>query len=285
MSARPGRDAQPAPRRAQVGGRDLPAAIAVGLLLAALFIGSLWWHPLAFTAVVAALALLAYVEADRVLRAVGRRIEVPVLGVATLLMLFGAYRAGSSGQIVGLLALLLGGLLWLLAEADRDGVIDRLGLTLLFGLWVGFLASFGVVLVQRPDAPVVVLAVIGSTVLGDIGAWAVGVAIGRHKVAPSVSPNKTWEGLVGGLLVAVAGAALVLPMLTDALDMTAAAVLGLACALAGFFGDLMESMLKRGLGVKDLGALLPGHGGVLDRVDGILLALPVGTFALELLVG
>jgi phosphatidate cytidylyltransferase len=266
-----------------VGGRNLPMAIAVGLGLAALFLGSLFWHPAAFSAVVAGLTLVAYVESDQVLRDVDLRLDTPVLIVATLVMLFGAYEVGHAGQAVGVGVLVLGSVLWQLSDAKRTDVARRLSMTLLFGLWVGFLASFAVLLVNRPDGAVAVLAVIGAVVLTDIGGFAFGVWLGRHKIAPSVSPNKTWEGLFGGVLVALLGAVLVLPRIGDTFDVTTAAVLAVTCGLAGFLGDLTESMIKRDLGVKDLGRVLPGHGGILDRVDGIIFALPVGYYAVTLL--
>jgi phosphatidate cytidylyltransferase len=290
MSRRPAEDAPPAAggngrRGGMVGGRNLPLAIAVGLVLAGLFLGSLFWHPAAFTALVAVLTTVAYLESGRVLEAVEVRLEVPVLVVATLLMLFGAYQARHAGQAVGVLVLLLGGVVWLFADATRRDVVRTLGTTLLFGLWVGFLASFAVLLVNRPvGGPLVVLAVAGAAIFTDIGGYAFGVALGRHKVAPSISPNKTWEGLLGGLAVATSTGALVLPLLGDTFDPLSAAVVVLVCGIASFLGDLAESMIKRDLGVKDLGSVLPGHGGVLDRVDGILFALPVGFFAVELLV-
>jgi phosphatidate cytidylyltransferase len=265
-----------APSRRVVGGRNLPVAIAVGVVLAGVFLGSLWWHALAFVAVVAVAATLAYVESGRVLAGVGRRLLVPVLVVATVAMLGGAYLAGPGGIVPGLLVLFAGAVGTQLVARDRRGVVDTLGLTALFGLWVGLLASYGVLLVVRPDGPVVVAAVVGAAVLSDIGAYGFGVAFGRHKLAPSISPAKSWEGLVGGLLVAAAAAAIVLPLLGDTFTPAPAALFGVAIGLAAALGDLVESLLKRDLGVKDLGDLLPGHGGVLDRVDGILLALPVG---------
>jgi phosphatidate cytidylyltransferase len=266
-----------------VGGRNLPVAIAVGIGLAVLFLGSLFWHPAAFSVVVAALAMTAYVESDRVLRTIGLRVETPVLIVSTLVMLFGAYHAGQTGQAIGVAVLVLGGVVWQLSDSSRTDVSRRLSMTWLFGLWVGFLASFGVLLVNRPDGAVAVLAVIGAVVLTDIGGFAFGVTMGRHHIAPSISPNKTWEGLIGGLVVAVGAGMAILPLFGETFDVLSAGALALTCGLAGFVGDLAESMLKRDLGVKDLGQVLPGHGGILDRVDGIIFALPVGYYAVELL--
>jgi phosphatidate cytidylyltransferase len=265
-------------------GRNLPAAIGVGVALAAVFLVSLFWHPVAFALVVGVLATLAYAESGVVLRRVGVRIEVPVLIVATYVMLFGAYQARHAGQVIGIAVLFLGAVLWSLTDRQRRAVVETISATMLFGLWIGFLASFAVLLVSRTTAGALgVLGVIGAAILTDIGGYAVGAPLGRHPVAPRVSPNKTWEGLVGGLLIAVVVAAVALPLLGDVFTPLGAAVLALVCGVASIIGDLVESMVKRDLGVKDLGDLLPGHGGVLDRVDGILFALPAGFFAVELL--
>lgn len=270
--------------RAVVGGRNLPVAIAVGLLLAGAFLGSLAWHPLAFTTVVAALAVVAMVEIGRVLADTGRRVDVPVLVGAVLAMLYGAYLAGSAGLLAGVVALLLGTVLRALADPRRARVAERLGLTVLFGLWVGLLAAFAPLLVDRPSGTVIVLAVVGGAILSDIGGYAFGVTLGRHKLAPVLSPNKTWEGLAGAVALPVVLAALVLPQIDEVFTPISAALLAGLASLAAMAGDLAESMLKRDLEVKDLGDVLPGHGGILDRVDGILFALPVGTLAAELLL-
>lgn len=270
-------------RRRDVGGRDLPVAIVVGLVLAGIFLGSLFWHPVAFAAVVAVLTTLAYVEVGRVLRPVGLDVVIPVLLLSTAVMLFGAYQARHAGQAVGVTVLFVSGVLWLLVDAGRRDVVRTLATTVLFGLWVGFLASYAVLLVNRDDGAVVVLGVIGAAIFSDIGGYAFGVAFGRRPIAPSVSPNKTWEGFLGGLLVATVLAVIVLPLVSDTFGHLEAAVLAVVCGAAAFVGDLVESMIKRDLGVKDLGDLLPGHGGVLDRVDGILVALPVGFYAVEIL--
>jgi phosphatidate cytidylyltransferase len=265
-----------------VGGRNLLVAIAVGLGLAGVFLGSLFWDPLAFAVVVAVVATLAILESARVLRGVGERPIVPVLVLASLLMIGGSYYVGNRGQVVGVAVLLLGSFVWPMADEHRHDVVRQIGTTTFLGLWIGLLASYAVLLVDRPGGPVVVLAVIGAAVLTDIGGYAFGVTLGRHKVAPSVSPNKSWEGLIGGIAVAVALAAGVLPLLGDTFTPASAALLAGVCGAASFIGDLAESMVKRDLGIKDLGSLLPGHGGILDRVDGILLALPVGYLVMEL---
>lgn len=270
--------------RGMVGGRNLPLAIGVGLLLAAIFLGSLFWDGRAFVAVVAALTVVGYLEASKVLRPLGHRLMAPVAIAATIVMLAGAYLQGATGQAAGVGVLLVGSVLWTLGDRRRRDVVASLGVTVLFGLWVGYLASYAVLLVDRDSGPMLVLAVIGSAAVADIGAYAFGVPFGRHKLAPTVSPNKSWEGFVGGLLIAGILGATLLPYLSELFTPWTGAVLAVACGLASSIGDLAESLIKRDLGVKDLGGVLPGHGGVLDRVDGILFALPVGTYLVDLLL-
>lgn len=267
-----------------VGGRNLPVAIASGVLLAGAFLGSLFWHPAAFTAVVCTLLVIALFESSSVLA----EIDVPMLAIpatiGALTTTIGAYHDGPNGQVVGMATLFLVTVGWMLVSRDRREVVRTLTMTLFFGVWVGLLASYAILLATRGVEPrVATLGIIGGAVVGDIGGFAFGVAFGRHKVAPSVSPNKTWEGLIGGIAVAAVLGALVLPAVGDLFDTGTGAAIGAFSAFGGFVGDLVESMLKRDLGVKDLGRIIPGHGGVLDRVDGILVALPLGYYVLELL--
>lgn len=289
ITSEPSSPEAPTPRAAEVpaapaGGRNLPIAIAVGLVLGVVLIGSLFWDPIAFTLVVAVFVVLANIEAAAELRSMGVTVSVPPLLLGGMAIVFGAYRSGHAGQAVGILVLFLGTIAWLLADPHRTDVVRNLTLTLMLGVWTAYLASFGVLLIGREtDGPVAVLAVAGAAVFGDIGGYAVGVRFGQHKIAPQVSPNKTVEGLVGGLVVASVLAAVILPRIGDLFTVTTAIAIALVSVLAGFLGDLTESMIKRDLGVKDFGRFLPGHGGVLDRVDGLLVALPIGFFAITLL--
>lgn len=268
---------------ARKGGRDLPVAIASGVLLVGLFLGSLFWHPAAFTAVVGALVVVGLIETSRTLREAREPVALPVVLVASVVLIAGAYAAARIGQVVGLLTLFVGAAAWELADGERTKVIRTIGNTCFLGLWVGFLASYAVLLATLDSEPVVAtLAVVGGAIVADVGAYFAGTTFGRHAIAPTVSPNKTWEGLLGGLLLAAALGALVLPLVGERFDVWSAAAVAAIAGLAGFFGDLFESMFKRDLGVKDMGAIIPGHGGVLDRVDGILVALPVGYYFLLL---
>lgn len=266
------------------GGRNLPAAIATGVLLAAVMIFSIFIHPLAFTSLIAMFVVIAVIESGAVLREQGVPLAVPAVLVGGLVTIFGAYQSFHAGQVVGILVTFVGIVVWLLADPERDRVVQTITTSMFFGLWTAFLASFGVLLVTTQDiGPAAVLLVTGGAIFGDIGGFVFGSKFGRTRVAPSVSPNKTVEGLVGGIVTAAVVAGAAIPLINDEFTIAVAAAVGALCAFAGFIGDLTESMIKRDLGIKDLGALIPGHGGMLDRVDGLLFALPVGFYTVMLL--
>lgn len=273
--------AQP-PTAAPRQGRDLVAATTVGAVLVALLALALALPPWALTVLVGALLVAAHLELGAVLGGLGRPIQTDVLVVSSIVLLVATQWLGAQGQVIGLVALTVLALLRALASRDRSDVLGTVARTVLLGAWVTGLASFALLL-RAMDAPVVALAtVLGATAAGDIAAYAVGSRLGRRPLAPAVSPNKTWEGVVGGLTAAAVVGALVLP-LAGADGAPAGALVGVIVGIAALLGDLVVSMVKRDLGVKDLGRLLPGHGGVLDRVDGLLLALPVGYALLALL--
>jgi phosphatidate cytidylyltransferase len=148
--------------------------------------------------------------------------------------------------------------------------------------WVPLMAAFLGLLLLRPHGEWYLLATIALTVSNDIGAYAFGNRFGRTKLAPHASPAKTWEGFLGGLLTVVVLAALITARGGE-FTVVSAVVFGAALVVAATLGDLVESLVKRDLGVKDLGAFIPGHGGVMDRMDGILFALPTAHLVLTLL--
>jgi phosphatidate cytidylyltransferase len=256
-------------------GRDLVAATAVGVVLIAALVAALLLPRWVLTLLIGMLVIAAYLELAPLLAKLGRPVHPDVLVVSALVLLPATHIAGLRGQAVGFAVLVVAALLRSLADRRRRDVLGTVSRTVLIGAWLGGLASYALLL-RGLDRPIVMLAtVIGAAAIGDTAAYLVGSRFGRHAVAPSVSPNKTWEGLVGGLIGASAFGAAVLP-LDGSSHALRGAVIGVLIGSAGFLGDLVASMVKRDLGVKDLGRLLPGHGGVLDRVDALLFALPVG---------
>ena len=262
-------------------GRNLPVAIASGLLLAGVFLGTLFFSVPAFLVFWALLVVIALFELDKAFRSKGLRPALPVAIGSGLVILFGAYYSGPTGQSLGLVLLLLGSMAWTLLDADRSQVAASLGATCLMGLWVPFLASFVGPMLVRPDGIWYVMAAVALVVSGDIGAYGFGYGFGKHKMAPTISPAKTWEGFAGGWLTVLVVAALITARVPG-FDLPLALVFGTAVFLAGTAGDLAESMVKRDLGVKDLGGIVPGHGGIMDRADAVIFALPVAHAVLSL---
>ncbi len=257
-------------------GRNLPVAIAVGLTLGALFLGTLFINAYAFLIFVALLICVGLLELDRALRPTGLRPATPIAVVGGLVCFFAAYESGTDGQVLGLTIVVFGSALWVLLDPQRgEAAVPSLGVTLLMALWVPFLASYIGLLLARPDGGRwYLMMAIALAVTNDIGAYAFGNRLGRHKMAPSVSPGKTWEGLVGGWLTVLLLAATVTTRTVPGVDLIPALVIGTGITIAATIGDLAESLVKRDLGLKDLGTVLPGHGGVMDRVDAILFCLP-----------
>jgi phosphatidate cytidylyltransferase len=268
------------------GGRDMPVAIISAVLLAALLLGTLFWSPAAFTALVLVLVLVAVVETGRAFRRRALETATPVVLVASVVLLVGAYQAGAAGQAVGVAVRVLGAFVWEMVDSERREVVRVVAATVFLGLWLPFLGSYAVLLVRwQPDAWVAILAAVAVPVISDIGAFAIGTHYGRRRLAPSLSPKKTWEGLLGGLAVALVLAVAILPFLGtgELFSPLSAAVFAITVGIAGALGDLTESMVKRELGLKDIGGFIPGHGGILDRVDSILFALPTAYYVLVIL--
>jgi phosphatidate cytidylyltransferase len=271
------------------GGRDMPVAIASGVFLVVLFIGTILWHPAAFTAFITVLALIGVLETTRSLRKTGIGVAIPVVLTAAVVLLVGTYSArGPLGQAVGVAVLFLGAAIWELSDSGREQVLERIAATTLVGIWIPFLASYAILLVLRPvDGWLAVLATVGVAVLVDVGAFVVGTRMGRRKLAPSISPGKSWEGVAGGIGITALLALVLLPWMGTGELFTplTAVIFAVIVGAAGILGDLIESMVKRDLDIKDFGGIIPGHGGVLDRVDSLLIALPTGYYVLAVVAG
>jgi phosphatidate cytidylyltransferase len=278
----PGREsARPANRRR--AGRDLPAAFAVGGALAAMVLASLLvWRPL-FLAVIALAICAATWELGRAVRGTGARPPVPPLLAGGVAMAVAAWFYGPQALSIGLLVTVLAVMVWRLVDGPAGYQRDVSAATLIV-VYVPFLGGFAALLGAPDDGHWRVLVMIGVVVLTDTGGYVAGVFFGRHPMAPAVSPSKTWEGLIGSLLAAAAGGALGLAGFF-AVDWWWGAGFGLLVAVAAVLGDLTESALKRDLGVKDMSDLLPGHGGVMDRLDSILFAAPAAYLLLSVLAG
>jgi phosphatidate cytidylyltransferase len=262
-------------------GRDLRAAVAVGVGLVAVIVASLLlWRP-AFLAVLVAAILVAVVELTRALRA-GRFAPplVPLL-VGALIMEGLAWSRGPTGLVVGFLLTSLAVLLWPLGDGPA-GYLKDAASGVLVALYVPLLAGFAVLLLTPDDGAARVLAFIATVVASDVGGYTAGVLFGKHRMAPSISPKKSWEGMAGSVLACMLVAT---PFVVLALDgpWWGGLVFGAALAVSATVGDLGESLIKRDLGIKDMGNLLPGHGGIMDRLDSLLPSAAVAYLLLSVL--
>jgi phosphatidate cytidylyltransferase len=200
-------------------------------------------------------------------------------------MLAGAYAKGEAAMMFMLVLGVVLSFLWYMAAAPkaRTNVIANVGVTVLGLAYVPFLAGFIFVILTAGDSGrSLMLAVLGLTFLNDIAAFGFGSIWGSRPLAPTVSPKKSLEGLLGGTFVTILLAIAFVPSIDG---MTVVRSVGLAIVVCVFapLGDLAESLLKRDLGIKDMGNVLPGHGGVLDRIDSALFVVPAAFYFLRLI--
>jgi phosphatidate cytidylyltransferase len=279
-------------RRSPGAERDVPAAFMTGLILAALAIGSLLIGETAF-AVVATLAIL--VAQGELFGVMVRHHRQPATAVGLMtgaLIMIGAATQGEAA-IPAMFALgVIATFVWYMAipAAVRTDVMANLGLTVLNMAWIPLMGAYLVATLDLPDGVALVIAVIGLTFVFDTAAFLVGSVWGgsffQRALAPNVSPKKSIEGLVGATLVTIVIAVALVPSFIDVLADDRLGALGLAVviSLAATLGDLAESLIKRDLAIKDMGSVLPGHGGVLDRIDSLLFVAPAAYLLLRVIL-
>lgn len=254
-------------------GRNLPAAIGVGATLGAIVVVPLLvWRPAFLFVVLAAMGLGVWEMVRAVGRDGGPRPPLVPLLAGTVAMTVLAWFAGAEAVTLGLVLTVLATMVWRLADGPYGYQRDLLT-AILIAVYVPFLGSFAVLLDRPADGAYRVIVTLAAVVLSDTGGYVAGVFLGRHPMAPTVSPKKSWEGAVGSLVCAATGGALMLLYLFH-VPWWHGALFGLGVSAASVLGDLAESLLKRDLKVKDMSHLLPGHGGLMDRLDSVLFAVP-----------
>ncbi|NHA67005.1 phosphatidate cytidylyltransferase [Phycicoccus flavus] len=267
------RSAGAEPRRVPSAGRDLRAAIGVGLMLGALVIATLVLDARAFLVVLALAIATGSWEVRRAVAAKSMRVPLAPLLLGTVGMVVSAYLRGAEALVLTFGLTVVGLLVWRVADG-LDGAARDLAASCLAAFYPAFLGGFASLMLAEPDGRQRIITFVLVTVASDVGGYAAGVFLGRHPMAPSLSPKKSWEGFAGSVLTcAVVGAAAVPPLLGG--PWWAGAALGLVTAAAATSGDLIESSIKRDLGIKDMGNLLPGHGGLMDRLDSLVVVAPV----------
>jgi phosphatidate cytidylyltransferase len=269
-------EAAPAPSGR--AGRNLPVATGVGLGLGGLVLGTLYTYKPIFLGVVMVVIVGGQCELVRALRAKSLAAPIVPLTVGAVSILVLAYTNGREAMTVAMLLTALAVVVWRAVEG-AEGMLADIGGSLLALIYVGFLAGFAALMLAPTDGSRRVTTFIATVVASDVGGYAFGVLLGKHLMVPSVSPKKSWEGLVGSAVACMACGSILFVTLMHA-DWWQGVVFGLSIVCSATLGDLGESMIKRDLGIKDMGHLLPGHGGLMDRLDSLLPSAPVAWLVL-----
>lgn len=270
-------------KKASKAGRNLPAAIGVALLLGAAIIVSLLTVRYLFIGIIAVAIAVGTFEFAGVLRRVaGIRVAmIPVL-VGGQAMIWLAWPFGREGALTAFVLTVLACLLWRLPGGAR-GYLRDISASTFAAAYLPLFGAFAAMLVPPHDGVGRVLTFLIGVVASDTGGYIAGVLGGKHPMAPSISPKKTWEGFGGSLVGGVVAGALTLSLLLDG-HVWQGVIFGVAIVLTATLGDLVESLIKRDLGVKDMGTLLPGHGGIMDRLDSLLPSAVVSWLLLSAFV-
>ncbi|MFC3851181.1 phosphatidate cytidylyltransferase [Corynebacterium hansenii] len=268
----------PKPRNS--AGRNVPVAIAMGVFLGSLVIGSLFLGPWAWYVLVAGAAALGTWEVAQRLRESDWMLPRPVLILGGQSMIWLSWPMGVRGIAVGLVATLISLLvsrlfLYGANEAPRNWLRD-VGVGCFVILWIPLCLAFAASLARMPTPgdvnPVwVIVAFMLCVVANDVGGYIAGVFFGKHPMAPAVSPKKSWEGFAGSVAFGAAVGVACAVLLLDA-PWWFGLALGILLVVSATLGDLVESQFKRDLGIKDMSTMIPGHGGLMDRLDGMLPA-------------
>jgi phosphatidate cytidylyltransferase len=267
-------------RKKSRAGRNLPAAIAVGAAIGFTIIAILIWDRYLWVFLLTAAMPLATHEVVRRLREADYVIPVIPLLAGGELMVWLAWYFHAVGALAGFGITAVVCMFWRLAlgaSSARDGSADSpsgnylrdVAATVFVAAWVPLFASFSVLLAYPTNGSARVFCLMIGVVASDVGGYAVGVLFGKHPMVPSISPNKSWEGLAGSLFFGITAVTLTATRLIHQ-PAWVGLLLGLTIVATATLGDLVESQIKRDLGIKDMGRILPGHGGLMDRLDGTL---------------
>ena len=265
-----------------VGRTDVQSKVLVGVVLGGIALACLFYSRLTLLILLLVLALVAGGELFRLARARGAR-PVPLVGLAGVAAAYiVAYQQGPAAPedlpLVVAAAFVLTAAA-VLMRRDREGAIRSIASTVFVVIYVGLMGSYMMAMRSSPDGFRIVLTFGLLVVLNDVGSWAVGRTIGKRPLAPQISPSKTWEGALGGALVTLIVALLAGIGFDPPITVGRGLVLAALVVLVAPLGDLFESMLKRDLGVKDTGGVIPQHGGALDRLDSLLFTAPLFFYA------
>ena len=262
-------------------GRKLIPSIFVSLLLLGLIFGSIAIAPLLFFALIWVVIMIGIREIANAYRKGGIDLPDYVLMTAATVLLVATWNGNTQGLAVsaGLTIPILMFVLLLISQKD---FIKRSTSAVFITFYLAVLGGFILLLANDQDGALRIFALVALIACNDTFAYFAGVLIGKHKLAPSISPKKSWEGLIGGAVAAVIGGAVIFHYLFETNWIIGAAI-GIMTVITATCGDLIESAIKRDLAIKDMSNLLPGHGGIMDRLDSALFTAPAVWFAFELI--
>jgi phosphatidate cytidylyltransferase len=254
-------------------GRNLPAAIAVGVALGGSVIAILLLAPKVWVGVVAAAMAVATHEVVRRLREGGYSVPVVPLLIGGQAIVWLTWPFGPAGALGGFGATVVLCLIWRLLSGGLSAAPANytrdVSVTIFLAAWMPLFGAFGVLLIYPPDGAGRVFCLMLGVVASDVGGYTAGVLFGKHPMVPAISPKKSWEGFAGSLVLGIVVSVLAVRFLLDK-PAWVGVPLGIMLVITGTLGDLVESQVKRDLGIKDMGTLLPGHGGLMDRIDSVL---------------
>jgi len=271
---------EPGPERTSRAGRNLSAALIVGIALFAVVVAALVWWPPGVVVLLALLVALGATEIAHALRRVGMNATVVPAAVGAAAIVLVTYASAlwpgelSNAVRWGVLgAAVLWCLAWRMVRGAQGYARDAVASVFILG-YLGVLASFTGLIIALPGGQWMLAVAFCCVVGSDTGGYILGATLGKHPMAPTISPKKTWEGMAGSVLLAGAvGVVLTIVMLH--LPWWLGLLLAVLMVVFGTLGDLVESLIKRDVGIKDMSSVLPGHGGIMERLDSMLFAMPV----------
>jgi phosphatidate cytidylyltransferase len=274
-------------RKRPQAGRNLPAAIVVGALLGATLVATVLFAPHLWVVILAVATPIATHEVTRRLRDAGYDVPFAPLLLGGQAMLWLGWPFGAAGLLGAFGGTVVVCMIWrLVGQGLSHSPVNYLrdvSATIFLAAWVPLCMGFGGLLIFQPHGAGRVLCLLLTVALSDTGGYTAGVLFGKHLMVPAISPKKSWEGFAGSLLFGITAAVLTVHFLLPAKFWWVGLSLGLLLVITGTLGDLVESQVKRDLGVKDMARLLPGHGGLMDRLDGLLPAAAMTWIVLTLL--
>jgi phosphatidate cytidylyltransferase len=262
-------------------GRKLIPSILVGLALLGIIFSTIAFVPILFALFVLIAVLLALHELSAAFNARELKVNFTHLSIATTTVIASSWFAGLPGLAISIVASIIA-LLLLQLSLGTSGFVKNATATTFALMYPGFISGFIFLLARSGDGFAYISLLVILVGLNDTFAYLTGVLVGKHPMAPKISPKKTWEGFIGGLVLAASGGAFAFNYFLEQ-ELWVGALAGVVGALAATAGDLIESAIKRDLSLKDMGTLLPGHGGMLDRLDAALITAPVFWCIIELI--